>query len=907
VNGNEVSFEIARPVQVWNRRLGVEYPGVFKGLLKALIHYMTGNAGGTLTASLDALASFKIQSQPLEPPVLAWHLVRRALALAMAQLTVERLQDRPEVLRDAEGLVAKLDAVMDATVIRLDRGFFDRPGEIALMEPSMAQFGEWLKGLGLDTTTLHRMSERLPTYFVFALHEEWARHPDLYTPIDAALKHADTPFAWAIAKERAWLKNSAFLQRQVQEPMFNESFGLEKVYVPLRAWFALDDVERREREPSKRKRQIVDLEKHLSTWLNKRDRKDAIRVICGGPGSGKSSFAKHWAAKLARSSQHRVLYVPLHRVDDFQGDAQRALAAFLGDWKVLPHDPFDPNQGEFRLLILFDGLDEVAMQGRAGRESAHEFVRSAKSKVERVNEQSGLLQVMFGGRDVVVDGARNLFEEHQILHILPYHGPMPLDAIDRQALLDDPQYGCDLWWRQWGAATGLEYSELPEDLRQPELAELTGQPLLNYLLAVSLRRGALHFSRALSLNQIYDDLLGNVYERGWGVKRHPTAETLKRCDFDKLLEELALAAWHGAGRTITEAEVERACERADLKEQLQTFKEGARAGAINLLAAFYFRQAGKIEGGERTFEFTHKSFGEYLTARRLVRAIEDLYEDRVANRKSRQRGKTEEGALEHWTRLTGPSSLDPNLLNFFYGEITCKDLDPVHELVRSWQEMLVELFNDQLLHGLPMQKLSISTYQEMRRQARNAEETLLAAMSACAHITVQHSIVAWPTTFAFGDLLRRLSQDGATVFLGCLDWLAGNELYHVQVLSFAYLGTACLQETDLEEASLEGAYLSSADLSGANLTCADLLEARLVSARLCYACLADAELSGADLEEADLAKADLRGANFAGANLKGASFEGALGIDQADFTGAKIERRWVAKFGLDPDSVDVIE
>ena len=122
----------------------------------------------------------------------------------MAQLTVERLQDRPEELRDAEGLVAELDAVMDATVVRLDRGFFDRPVEITLMEPATVQFGKWLEGLGLDTMTLRCISERLPTYFVFAIHEEWARHPDLYKPIEVTLKDADTPFAWAIAKERAW-------------------------------------------------------------------------------------------------------------------------------------------------------------------------------------------------------------------------------------------------------------------------------------------------------------------------------------------------------------------------------------------------------------------------------------------------------------------------------------------------------------------------------------------------------------------------------------------------------------------------------------------------------------------------------------------------------------------------------
>ena len=72
-----------------------------------------------------------------------------------------------------------------------------------------------------------------------------------------------------------------------------------------------------------------------------------------------------------------------------------------------------------------------------------------------------------------------------------------------------------------------------------------------------------------------------------------------------------------------------------MQEQLERFKEGARAGAISFLAAFYFRQAGKIQGGERTFEFTHRSFGEFLTARRLVRWIKLIHEERARNRENR--------------------------------------------------------------------------------------------------------------------------------------------------------------------------------------------------------------------------------------------------------------------------------
>ena len=42
-----------------------------------------------------------------------------------------------------------------------------------------------------------------------------------------------------------------------------------------------------------------------------------------------------------------------------------------------------------------------------------------------------------------------------------------------------------------------------------------------------------------------------------------------------------------------------------------------------LLTAFYFRQHG-IENSEQTFEFTHKGFGEYVTASRLTKMIQKI-------------------------------------------------------------------------------------------------------------------------------------------------------------------------------------------------------------------------------------------------------------------------------------------
>ena len=47
----------------------------------------------------------------------------------------------------------------------------------------------------------------------------------------------------------------------------------------------------------------VDLEESLDAWVDKADAQDAMRVISGGPGSGKSSFAKMFAARQAEKQK----------------------------------------------------------------------------------------------------------------------------------------------------------------------------------------------------------------------------------------------------------------------------------------------------------------------------------------------------------------------------------------------------------------------------------------------------------------------------------------------------------------------------------------------------------------------------------------------------------------------------
>ena len=105
------------------------------------------------------------------------------------------------------------------------------------------------------------------------------------------------------------------------------------------------------------------------------------------------------------------------------------------------------------------------------------------------------------------------------------------------------------------------------------------------------------------------------------------------------------------------------CKQSGLERKLAAFERGAEKGAISLLAAFYVRQAG-FAAGESSFEFTHKSFGEFLVARRLVRALRTIVRELTDRERELDDGWDKSQALAHWAELTGPTSLDYDLFAF---------------------------------------------------------------------------------------------------------------------------------------------------------------------------------------------------------------------------------------------------
>ena len=419
------------------------------------------------------------------------------------------------------------------------------------------------------------------------LRREWAPSTTKTQPLEAKFQNYDNRFVKADERERAWLRHAglpatpdpragcstrasasprstsrwrAWYAERPTEPPVVQGTGVFRGFVvmlqlaavppPARDFRWLDCL--LSRSPSARIRVVPARQEQLRPDVRAPKPRRA-------PAARPSTSQCIRLALLCRAAGHPGLF-----------------AEFLRDRNVLPHDPLDGREGERRLLVIFfDGLDELAMQGRAAQEVARSFVESLIAKLDNLNDPSRepprLVQVIIGGRDIAVQAVR--LPPEKVLHVLPYHGSDPATFSAGQKLLKRADGGRDLWWRKkYGALTGEGYRGLPRDLKAGQSEDITAQPLPELPPGAQLPARAAQFHpRPEPERGLSRACLDAVYERPWGDGEHPAKRQLTKLDFHNLLDELSLAAWHGEGRTVTETTLVEACLRAGLSGQLERF------------------------------------------------------------------------------------------------------------------------------------------------------------------------------------------------------------------------------------------------------------------------------------------------------------------------------------------------
>jgi hypothetical protein len=271
--GTRTAVVASRPRSFRLSSVRVDLKTLFGRLAEAAAHAALVSVGSPesiakfVGAALGSMEAFSIDT-PAE--MRAWRLVHGALARALAELTEELINAGRMPAEDLRQLCDAAELEIEDDNVVISREFFKNPAELPILGFVQTHFAYWLQVYGLTDIEAGAIVARLPSYYTFALHEEWRDGKDIYLPL---LKTLDTPFVDAVLDEEDWERYRRYLSRQVDLPLFGETFGLRQIYVPLRTTYRLANQNR-----ATAWRRVTDLDRHVTTWIKNATADDAICV-----------------------------------------------------------------------------------------------------------------------------------------------------------------------------------------------------------------------------------------------------------------------------------------------------------------------------------------------------------------------------------------------------------------------------------------------------------------------------------------------------------------------------------------------------------------------------------------------------------------------------------------------------
>ncbi len=865
----------------------------------------------------------------------AWNWAAKTLTYAVCDILVQSRKIAPLAPRREIYIQEFLKNALEFGDAQLDWATLFAPSLSPTFAPAKLALPELLLGsttsqdLGLDT-----LKARFDWALQLASNRVICENPTYFKPLEDALVSVGGEL---VRREADWARHSFWISSQfTDEPVFspdsNETISLASVYLRLRCCrneeivLETNDLQRRE---FYRIASVSNLHETLHSWLEEDALKDPIRVVAGGPGSGKSSFARAFAHELIQDTKkHRVALIRLQHTH-LSGQLDQDIANYFGKFDTrtspkgnpgLPESPLEWRKDDATpLLLVFDGLDELTADARDAEKYAREFLLSLVRMLQPLNTDGPPVRAIVLGRNIACERAMTaaslplptLLNVSPIAPLTRRDLGLPSRVIHEKQDIFDPDNLIKLdqretYWRQWAKLKGMDPNEIPAPVTDKSMTALNLEPLLLHLLINSKYCGSDWSAAADNRNLVYEDILEKIYRRNDG-KNHFATHSISRDNFFDLMEVLGLAAWRGNGRTGNEDEF---CtvRKLHLRKE-KYFKKVAAASLESVALNIHTRTGQGVEDGG--FEFIHKSFGEFLSARGMLSH---------AIRISHKLAEYEEPELlsEAYCKLISGAELSPYILRFLYDEAR-RRLEP--SSAAQIKDGLTEMINWVLVNGFPVTRaFSGLSWRELENCQRCAESALLATASAVASTIPLNQREQEGLPSPTIDLDLRVSPNASLALVSRLAFdpdsavkrafrrinfscalltdvnLNGADLRGTD-LSETVLSGADLRGTDLLQANLSGALLTDANLSATNLRCANMDVASsngtsFVGANMTELQASEADLVGANFESADLSDAkldhsDMSGANFDGAELIGASLVGTY-FANASLNGANL-------------------
>jgi Pentapeptide repeats (8 copies)/NACHT domain len=746
-----------------------------------------------------------------------------------------------------------------------------------------------LQEVGLTAAVAQQLSDRMAWHTHRHLHQELAKAGEQVKPLAELFRNGGQ----AVLEKYQSL--DTYLAEQIQpQPLarvFTETFTFQDIYVPLQARrVSSAGLPEQDNTPQALQQWAID-------WLNDRNKLDQVLFIQGEPGRGKSVFCRLFADWVRQHEYPRwvPVLIRLRDVRTLEKDFEETLRKAV-DRDFTRNDPGWLTDRHRRFLFLLDGWDELLLEGRTSGGLAHflwqvgQFQKSCQSNSEKGH------RVLLTGRS---------FGWQEIEHLMPKN----LEWLEILALDDQLQ---DRWLHQWGQLIDANPRDLTGILRNPRLPaavrELAREPLLLYLLAAMHRDGELHLARfaqaegARAKVLIYQKTLNWVLTQQRPEPLNRELTELETTKLRRVLAEAGLCVVQSGGEWAALAMIARRLQHDDRAKTL--WAEAARRlqehPLRNALVAFYVQPR---RGQTGAIEFTHKSFGEFLAAERLVESL-------AAWAKLSER--------HNLTYRVDDAEMHREIYDLFgYGGLTPEILADVMALLVDGEatEHLVTLFcrlqdfYGRWCHGefidAPVENLPQWKQRSLRADLPDRQFPLgQRQVDVCVGLNVMALLLelhhyaqtqpagcaamvfypcGQPDTANFApDGLQKIIAYSACVDPLVFSRTLGRLLYGLDLrgvnLSGVTLAAANLSQTNLNAANLSGAHLAGVNLNQAQLNNADLFGAYLSKASLVSADLRGADLSRVTLTAANLSHAVLCGANLCRSNLS-----------QADLSYAKLE------------------
>ncbi len=606
----------------------------------------------------------------------------------------------------------------------------------------------------------------------------------------------------------------------------------------------------------------IQLEDWVKMMLQDSSKDKQVLFIQGEAGRGKSVFCRMFA-DWARQNWHpnfTPILIRLRELRALAGNLTETLNTYLQTVDFVTSDSGWLTDKNTRFLFLLDGFDELLLEGRASG-GLKDFLVQVQD-FQRHSHHRFLIT----GRPLALQGIDRQLSQHQQLERVAI---LPMDDEIRQT-----------WIKNWGNKVGTEEANDFQQFLQACPAEindnLAREPLLLYLLGRMHREKALNAAMFAGTSdqitakiRIYDEAIN------WVIKKQRQDENLRLTglepeDLRRFLAEAALCVVQSGNECARVAMLELRLKDthnpvAQLLENARKKTEVKEQKALNnLLAAFYIKPASGDQGG--SVEFTHKSFGEFLFAERLMESCIDW--TRTVTRRCREEDDVDTDTMDKQIYdLLGYGPLTPEIVQYLPG-LWAKhpEVKPIR-LFERLQDFYLRWcegeFIDAPRETLPQIKMRLLKEQlgEVESQLGQRQVDLYTGLNVMILLLELHR---------YGQTQEELKDK--IYFYPCgepeTDQFVRDRLLQIIGYSHCFSISAFRQ---IIRFYLSGANLSGANLSGADLRRADLRRADLSGANLSRATLFDTNLSGADLSGATLFDTNLSGADLSGANLSGAN------------------------------------